>query len=65
LEEFREHLGGELTVTLLREIGSGFEVHEMDLSLVRSSIEELRALAALHEARPVSATNVDRVLAAS
>src|SRR5262249_11334885 len=30
LEEFREHLGGELTVTLLRGVGRGFEVHEMD-----------------------------------
>jgi 3-dehydroquinate synthase len=56
LEEFREHLGGELTVTLLREIGSGLEVHEMDLSLVRRSIEELQASAVLHEARALSAT---------
>ena len=29
LEEFREHLGGELTVTLLAAIGRGVEVHEM------------------------------------
>jgi len=29
LAEFREHLGGELTITLLAEIGSGVEVHEM------------------------------------
>src|SRR5262249_6112708 len=27
LEEFREHLGGQLTITLLRAIGQGFEVH--------------------------------------
>jgi 3-dehydroquinate synthase len=65
LEEFREHLGGDLTVTLLREIGSGFEVHEMDLSLVRLSIEELRALAALHGPRPVPATSPGQILAAS
>jgi len=56
LEEFREHLGGELTVTLLREIGTGLEVHEMDLSLVRRSIEELRGSALLHEDRALSAT---------
>ena len=31
LEEFREHLGGELTITLLKEIGRGVEVHEMNL----------------------------------
>src|SRR4051812_8103317 len=27
LEEFREHLGGELTITLLKGIGAGFEAH--------------------------------------
>ena len=27
IEEFREHLGGELTITLLRDIGRGEEVH--------------------------------------
>lgn len=30
LEEFREHLGGELTVTLVPEIGRKIDVHEMD-----------------------------------
>lgn len=30
LSEFREHLGGKLCITLLRDIGLGFEVHEMD-----------------------------------
>ena len=30
LQEFREHLGGELTITLLRDIGVGEEVHQMD-----------------------------------
>ena len=30
LREFREHLGGELTVTLLQSIGAGVEVHEID-----------------------------------
>jgi 3-dehydroquinate synthase len=44
LEEFREHLGGDLTVTLLRGIGSGLEVHEMDLALVRQSIRDLQAV---------------------
>lgn len=41
LEEFREHLGGELTITLLRRIGEGFEVHEMDSEVVEQSIYEL------------------------
>jgi 3-dehydroquinate synthase len=30
LQEFREHLGGELTVTLLDAVGRGFEVHELE-----------------------------------
>jgi len=41
LEEFREHLGGDLTVTLLAGIGRGLEVHSMDPAIVAQSIEEL------------------------
>src|SRR6267142_6033399 len=37
LEEFREHLGGQLTITLLKAIGLGFEVHEMNLPRVIES----------------------------
>jgi 3-dehydroquinate synthase len=42
LEEFREHLGGELTITLLKEIGRGVEVHEMDSKKIVEAIHELR-----------------------
>ena len=42
LREFREHLGGILHITLLRGIGDGFEVNEMDESLVVESIHWLR-----------------------
>jgi 3-dehydroquinate synthase len=42
LEEFREHLGGHLTLTLLRKIGSGFEVHEIRRPEVVDSIYELQ-----------------------
>jgi len=42
LEEFREHLGGELTITLLDEIGHGFEIHEVNLPKVIESIYELQ-----------------------
>src|SRR4029079_5926108 len=41
LEEFREHLGGRLAITLLREIGIGFEANEMNVALIRESISEL------------------------
>ncbi|MDQ3546798.1 MAG: 3-dehydroquinate synthase, partial [Verrucomicrobiota bacterium] len=42
LDEFREHLGGELSVTLLKGIGRGFEVHEISRAGVLKAIEELR-----------------------
>ncbi|ARV62701.1 3-dehydroquinate synthase [Nostocales cyanobacterium HT-58-2] len=38
LNEFREHLGGELTLTLLQRIGKGVEIHEVDMSLFRQAI---------------------------
>ena len=40
LEEFREHLGGELTITLLKGIGAGFEVHEVEAPIMIQSIHE-------------------------
>lgn len=42
LTEFQEHLGGELTLTLLQRIGKGIEVHEVDISLYRQAILMLR-----------------------
>jgi len=38
LREFREHLGGELTITLLAGIGVGVEVHEIDEALMRQAL---------------------------
>jgi 3-dehydroquinate synthase len=43
LEEFREHLGGRLTITLLRAIGVADEVHELDPAVVRQAIARLKA----------------------
>lgn len=43
LEEFREHLGGRLTIMLLDSIGRGVEVHELETSLVRNAAIELKA----------------------
>ena len=45
LEEFREHLGGELSVTLLSEISRGVEVHEMNPQPIATAVAELRARA--------------------
>lgn len=42
LEEFREHLGGELTITLLSALGTGVEVNAMDPALVGQAMEWLR-----------------------
>jgi 3-dehydroquinate synthase len=42
LTEFREHLGGKLTLTLLQGIGKGVEVHEVDLSLYKQAILQLQ-----------------------
>lgn len=41
LEEFREHLGGELTITLVTAPGKAVEVHEMDSALVEQALLEL------------------------
>jgi 3-dehydroquinate synthase len=39
IEEFREHLGGELTVTMLSGIGRGVEVHEIDRAAMERAIQ--------------------------
>jgi 3-dehydroquinate synthase len=41
LEEFREHLGGELTITLLSDIGCGVEVHSIEIEHVRQALQDL------------------------
>jgi 3-dehydroquinate synthase len=42
ISDFQEHLGGELTVTLLSAIGCGVEVHAMDEELIERAIEWLK-----------------------
>jgi 3-dehydroquinate synthase len=43
LREFREHLGGALSVTLLTAIGAGVEVHDMDAEVIARSIAWLES----------------------
>lgn len=50
LEEFREHLGGQLTITLIQGIGEGIEVNAMDREEILASVEDLRKR---HLATPV------------
>ena len=42
LRDFQEHLGGELTVTLLGGIGVGVEVHEIDRERMRQAMHWLK-----------------------
>ena len=44
LDEFREHLGGELTVLMLQDIWRGTDLHWIDPMLVGACIDELREL---------------------
>jgi len=41
LQEFREHLGGQLTIMLLAGIGQGVEVHEIDEALMADAVKYL------------------------
>jgi 3-dehydroquinate synthase len=51
LAEFREHLGGQLTIMLLKSIGSGFDVHEVQTEVMIRSIEVLRRIGAGRSSR--------------
>jgi 3-dehydroquinate synthase len=42
IEEFREHLGGELTVTMLRGIGHGEEINSLDCGQILHAMSWLR-----------------------
>ncbi|WP_184548097.1 3-dehydroquinate synthase [Mucilaginibacter sp. FT3.2] len=44
LGEFREHLGGQLTIMLLKGIGEGEEVHEIDIELLKQAGEKLNEI---------------------
>lgn len=43
LEEFREHLGGKLTITLVPKIGTKLEVNEMDESAILAAMQKLKS----------------------
>ncbi|WP_149276377.1 3-dehydroquinate synthase [Pareuzebyella sediminis] len=38
IEEFREHLGGKLTITLISEIGKKDDVHEIDINIMKKAL---------------------------
>lgn len=45
LEEFRQHLGGRLTITMLREVGQPIDVHDIDAPAMLQAIQELKQIA--------------------
>ncbi len=49
LTEFREHLGGELTIALLEGPGRPVDVHEIDVARMVKSIAELRRRAEMQQ----------------
>jgi 3-dehydroquinate synthase len=42
LNEFREHLGGQLTITILEKLGKGKEIHEVDFELMKQAVDQLK-----------------------
>ena len=52
LDEFREHLGGDLTVMMLADIGRGIDVHEVDPARVARCIDHLREVGGVRVSDP-------------
>lgn len=57
LEEFREHLGGKLTITLIPEIGRKIEVHQMDESAVLGALDDLESRFRVNKSDAVDAVS--------
>jgi len=45
LEEFRQHLGGRLTLTMLQGIGRPVDIHEVNRKLMRRAVRQVRKFA--------------------
>lgn len=41
IQEFREHLGGELTITLIIGIGKKIDVHQIDMEIMKNAVNSL------------------------
>lgn len=54
LEEFREHLGGELCITLLKAVGEGFETNTINLETMALSLVTLQNLQQEQDQKAVS-----------
>ena len=47
IEEFREHLGGELTITLISDIGVKHDVHEIDRQTMKKALDLVNEISKL------------------
>ena len=54
LEEFRQHLGGRLTLTMLKGVGLVHTVHQVDQSVMEQAIDWLSKI---HECQSVTAAS--------
>jgi 3-dehydroquinate synthase len=54
MEEFRQHLGGRLTLTMLREVGRPVDVHEVDQRLMHQAIQAVRSYHRGSRQRPMA-----------
>ena len=43
LDEFREHMGGRLTIPMIRAPGERIDLHAIDSALVEESLAELKS----------------------
>ena len=50
LEEFRQHLGGRLTLTMLKDVGDPFEIHSVNRDKMLAAIEQVAHFADTREA---------------
>ena len=48
IEEFREHLGGQLTITLISGLGIKHDVHTIDIKVMTDAIAKLNHQFALN-----------------
>lgn len=62
LGEFQEHLGGELSIPLLRSIGSKIETNCIDIALMKRCISELATRAGRNSAVPPIETKLMKIV---
>ncbi len=48
IEEFREHLGGELTITLISDIGKKHDVHKIDMEIMKQAVSDLNVMCTIN-----------------